>query len=412
MHIKRPTRSIVTMLGAMLVTAPAGYGADQIATWNGTSGNWSDANEWSTTNYPDNGNGGIATYDAEIIDGFGDVSVTLDVDVTIEGFTFDAVAGNALTRSADLTVNDTFDWLDGDISGSGTLTLASGSTSNVSAGNVNIRDGEIVNHGTFNKTSSARLLFRDAVFTNNGTADAQSDGSFIERNSFASSATTFVDNTGTFLKSAGTGDTIIDATKFNNSGTVEVQTGRLGFARGFAGASPGYTQTAGMLNLNGGDVFADDVAMDIQGGSIQGEGTISGDIDLAGTIAPGTSIGTLTLDDNAVSAEGDLTFASGGEYAAELGTPGSADLLDLTGTLDLTTSGAVLSLSGGQLGETYTIANYDSVASTFDSVTPGYTPDYGPNSLEVTVVPEPTTVALLGLGGLAMLPRRCRRYAS
>lgn len=407
------TATITAIASLVLVAGPGAWAAEQTATWTetgfgGESGNWSDASKWSTTDYPDNGNGGVATYDASIVDGFGSVVVTLDVDVTIEGFNFDGVASSgALNRSANLTVNDTFSWDRGSMTGSGTLTLAAGSTSNITASrNRNIRDGDIVNHGTFNKASGGRLLFRNADFINHGTADAQGDGTFIERNSFSNAANVLVNNQGVFLKSAGTGDTIFNAVKVDNAGTIEVQTGRLGFARGFAGASPGYTQTAGTLRLNGGDVFADSVAMDIQGGSVQGDGIISGDIIMAGTITPGSSIGTLTIDDNANSANGDLAFASGGEYVAELGTPGLADLLDITGTLDLSTAGDTLTLSGGVLGETYTIANFNQVLGSFDNVTAGYLPTYNTDSLQVTVVPEPGSISLLALSGMLLLRRR------
>ena len=63
--------------------------ADVTSTWNGTTGNWSDASRWSSVDFPNNGNGGF-TYDAIINSG----TVTLDLNVMIEAFKF---GGGAIT---------------------------------------------------------------------------------------------------------------------------------------------------------------------------------------------------------------------------------------------------------------------------------------------------------------------------
>src|SRR5262245_12140024 len=70
----------VARLASLYISALA---ADVTSTWNGTTGNWSDATRWSSNpNFPNNGNGGF-TYDAIINSG----SVTLDQDIAIEKLT-------------------------------------------------------------------------------------------------------------------------------------------------------------------------------------------------------------------------------------------------------------------------------------------------------------------------------------
>ena len=41
------------LLGAWVVCAPSVQGADVVSTWDGTTGNWSDAARWDSTDYPD-----------------------------------------------------------------------------------------------------------------------------------------------------------------------------------------------------------------------------------------------------------------------------------------------------------------------------------------------------------------------
>jgi subtilase-type serine protease len=84
-------------------------------------------------------------------------------------------------------------------------------------------------------------------------------------------------------------------------------------------------------------------------GRLQGTGTL-GDTRVEGVIAPGTSIGTLTID-------GDYTQVAGSVYEAEIQAPDRADLIDITGRADLQ-GGTVRVLRGpGEylLGQSYNI---------------------------------------------------------
>jgi uncharacterized protein with beta-barrel porin domain len=72
------------------------------------------------------------------------------------------------------------------------------------------------------------------------------------------------------------------------------------------------------------------------GGILSGGGTIIGDVNSYGTISPGNSVGTLTID-------GSLNFLSGSTYMVELKANGQSDLIDASG--QVTISGSSLDVS-------------------------------------------------------------------
>lgn len=147
------------------------------------------------------------------------------------------------------------------------------------------------------------------------------------------------------------------------------------------------------------------------GATLGGTGTLSGTatINSGGTLSPGASPGTLTFSD-------DLTMLNGSTYAFEGG-----DLVDVDGNLTLTDNWT-LALGGGlQDGGSVTLFEYGTLTGgfddtpTFDLAGLGFAPtstltltdDGGFITLNgLSVVPEPSTTALLGLGGLALILRR------
>jgi autotransporter-associated beta strand protein len=154
----------------------------------------------------------------------------------------------------------------------------------------------------------------------------------------------------------------------------------------------------------------------VNGGSLGGTGgVIAGGVTLAGgTLAPGASIGTLTV--GSVAGAGTL----GIEYDS---TTQSIDLLNVTGSLDVSTIGLSFSdLGGGSLSNpSYVFATYGSLLGTFSSVSSlptGYTLDYafGGNNIAIVAVPEPSTLALLTVaivgGGLYRRNRNAKKAAA
>jgi hypothetical protein len=102
-----------TSLGALLVSfsvlAPSAAAADLTATWNNSTGNWSDATRWNTNPlFPNNVNGGF-TFDAIINGG----AVALDQNITIEALSLGGAITRAPATSFTLTLNGPFTWTGG-----------------------------------------------------------------------------------------------------------------------------------------------------------------------------------------------------------------------------------------------------------------------------------------------------------
>jgi hypothetical protein len=149
--------------------------------------------------------------------------------------------------------------------------------------------------------------------------------------------------------------------------------------------------------------------------NLTGEGTVLGDVVIAGALAPGGSIGTIHSDS--------VTFADGSTLAIEL-DGADCDLLAITGDLTIGTDNltdTVLSLTerGAPTALSYTLITWTGTRTgEFDDVL-GLPPlpgarlayhDNGPGlggSVEL-VIPEPATLTLLALGALAAIRRRRR----
>ncbi len=83
-------------------------------------------------------------------------------------------------------------------------------------------------------------------------------------------------------------------------------------------------------------------------GRLQGSGRIIGDVHMAGTLAPGNSIGTLTVQGNYVQ-------GAGSTYLAEVAPDGRGDRLEVSGTVQLHGGRLMVSHAPGRywLGQSY-----------------------------------------------------------
>ncbi|HBO43948.1 MAG TPA: hypothetical protein DD670_08460, partial [Planctomycetaceae bacterium] len=164
----------------------------------------------------------------------------------------------------------------------------------------------------------------------------------------------------------------------------------------------GVTQVkAGELAVTGS--LAGDVVLDA-GAALLGTGMIGGSVIAPddSEVAPGMSVGTISIDGNVMLA-GALTI----EYEFDDVLEDEVfDSLNVTGDLDIT--GASLAFTDIQEGGTtldngaYVFARYGTLNGTFDMVSglpTGYVIDYAyeGNAIAITVIPEPSTAVLLTL---------------
>ena len=366
----------------LLALAAAGLAQHALAVdyvWVGGSGNWDDPTRWLPVGVPGVGDG------ATVNGG----SVVLNADRTVHSFRLGGGqlhgAGHVVASSG-LTI-------------SGNLQKQLGSSSGTaSSGIVNNGAGTWSGSGSFDNWSNGR-------FTNGatGSLDIQTDADFL--------AGTFI-NQGNLVKSVGAGGaarTDISA-QVQNTGQIRVEQGTLRFTNGF--------NNEGSVATAAGAVFHVDNANFSNAGTLSGNGTVrtllNNDLVNAGTIAPGFSIGRLTVD-------GDLTLTGASVLAFELTTPAVHDVLAITDDVSFSGTLAISSLGYvPQLGDSFRIITFDQrlASSTFSSVTwTGFGPDiglvatYNLNDVTITVVPEPGTWALwlAGLASVAGLTHRRRQ---
>ena len=144
-------------------------------------------------------------------------------------------------------------------------------------------------------------------------------------------------------------------------------------AKGYTGAT---SVTAGVLAVN--NALASSGVTVSSGATLQGSGTITNGVTVAGTLAPGNSIGTLAV--------GAAAFTTGGVLAVEAdGTgSGSADRLSVGGNLNLANAALNLTILSALNDPAHVIASYGTLTGTFASVVnlpAGYGVVYNYNSL-------------------------------
>jgi hypothetical protein len=362
--------AVALLFGLAGFTRTSLRAADVISTWNGSTGNWTDATRWSSNpQFPNNGNGGF-TYDAIINSG----TLTLDQNITIEALN---LTGGTLTCAAatnfTLTLNDLFTRTSGTIGGPGTvlatdgITISSGNSKTL--GNGGNTGRTLTNSGVANFSGGSLLISSSgganpgSLLQNNGTFNA-TDGASISNNNFGGSAGRFT-NAGTFNKS-GTGTTTSISAQFNNSGTVNVDQGTLELS----GSS---THTGGTIAIDAGALFrfssgthTVDSASTITGAGdfTFGGGTIT--VDGAYTVTGITSVTGGTINFNTPAA----TLTTLNMSAGQLGGTGSQNIttafnwnsstlagtgtttINNTATLTMSTSNSKTLGNGGNTGRT------------------------------------------------------------
>jgi fibronectin-binding autotransporter adhesin len=195
--------------------------ADVLATWNGSTGNWSNAVDWSSNTVPTTG------YDVTINAG----AIALDVNPAIQLLSWSGgtLSTGRLTVAGGIT-----------LAGTGTDTLSNATLTNAS--------GQTALLGTTGNLDLA--LQNGAEFLNAGTFSA-ANGTITNGGGAAS----LFNNTGNFtLGLAASGNTFTLGIPFANTGAVKITTGILSLTAGDNGFTGGaFTiNSGGTLAFNGG----------------------------------------------------------------------------------------------------------------------------------------------------------------
>src|ERR1051325_3001171 len=310
-------------------------------TWKGLTGDWTTASDWADGSVPQSGDDVLfhtgdsytATISTDVLAAlltFSDGGCTLvensNASLTLSGaltltlgtLQLDgttsaaslAQSGGLLTGSGRVTITGAANFTDnnGNVeeSGTGTTDLKGGGALSGAASLI-IDSGRVLeNEGAFAWQSGSIILSVAGTTIDNeaGAAfEAQEDNRLL-----AFTDGTAFNNAGTFTKSGGTGATEIDAA-FDNTGTVDVESGTLSLGGG--GTSSGDLSTASGSTLN----FAAGI-FSITGGTIDSLGTfevtngsvvITPAVDIAGAVD--IVLGTLELD--GAASLGSLTQSGG-----------------------------------------------------------------------------------------------------
>jgi autotransporter-associated beta strand protein len=301
--------------------------------------------------------------------------------LTFTGGTLQATSAFTIARSVTMgTGGGTFDTNGNDIlvntaiTGSGGLTKAGGGILTVSGAN-SYAGGTTINAGTLRLAVGAALPTTGALTVNGGTLDF--NGNNVTIGSLAGVGGTIALGASTLTVAEG-GSTAFAGTITGTGGLTKSGSGLLNLTGTNTYTGP-TSIIGGRLAVNGS--ITSDVTVG-SGGNLGGAGTIFGTVVNNGILAPGNSIGTVTVN-------GSYTQAAGSTYQVETNATGQADLTNVTGAPGTATinGGTVQVLADPGVyapSTTYTILN---ATGGVTGAYAGATSNYDPNNVYLTLRP-------------------------
>ncbi len=278
--------------------------------------------------------------------------------------------GQVLQKGSGTTIlTGTNTYLGGTAITNGTLQLGAGGTTGTIL-------GDVVNNGEFAFNHSDVLLFAGTI-SGSGVVRQLGAGTVILTGENTYTGGTVIDAGTLQIGNGGTTGSVVGGITNNGvlaldrsdtlalgsliSGSGSLQqigsgTTNLSGANSYAGAT---IISDGTLRINGDQSAATGLTSVLAGGTLGGSGIVGGSVfvDNGGTIAPGNSPGTLTIN-------GDLTLSSGSLLDFEFGQANVAggtlnDLIEVKGDLTLDGTINVTTASGGSFGAgLYRVVNY------------------------------------------------------
>jgi hypothetical protein len=260
----------------------------QVFWTNAAGGDWDTASNWSTGATPgsaddviiDVPSGVTVTHSQNIADtvqslvsqanlavSFGSLTVTSDTtdaaDLTLSGGT--------LASGGTWTVSGMLNWTAGTISGAGRLRAAGGL--NIAGSTPKILDGGTLDNARSALWTGGTLLASNGAAINNLTgATFELQGDLNLTNLAIGDDPSFT-NTGTFLKSSGSGTTTFNGIAFNNNGSLVEQSGTLNLGAGGTGTGQWVARAGGSLDFSGG-TFSFQPGSSVAGGFSGGPGSV------------------------------------------------------------------------------------------------------------------------------------------
>jgi outer membrane autotransporter protein len=330
----------------------------------------------------------------------GEATITNTGGVII--FIDSASAGSANIANDPTSVQSrTIEFNDTSTAGSATLTTANGAR-------INFFNNSTGGTATLIANNGGAIRFFDSALGDRARLIANAGGS-IEINALGTSGTTAgsIEGAGTLRLGSKTltvgyndlSTTFSGRVQGNGGSLVKVGNGTLivsGVSNTYTGTT---TVNGGLLQVDGSIATSSLVTVNA-GGTLGGTGTVASTVINGGTLAPGNSIGT-------ISVQGNLVFSSAAAYLVEI-SPSAADRTNVTGAAALGGNVQVVAAPGSyRPGTTYTILSAtDGVNGTFTSLTSNIGSLFLTPTLSYTPTEVLLTISQLPFNSVAQTPNQ------